>query len=162
MRGRSTRVSVSTETSHDAPRLGAVDGDGAVTLPFVHIQQPNDYTCGAAVVAMITGTPIADVIAELRPTPKGGTRYKRMIEALKRCPRIACGDRFVSVRGKPLPAIAVIRITHDAKRVGHVVVKHGRWWFDPILPAPFQGHPPGLTWAGTSRITSSLWFVVAP
>jgi hypothetical protein len=107
---------------------------------------------------MITGVPVADLIARMKPRPKTGTRGKAIIREL-RDRGVRCGDRFESLRGKPFPRFAIVRIVHPDKR-GHVVVKHERTWFDPLLEGPFDGDPPRgavTTWAGGSRITSALW-----
>lgn len=65
-----------------------------------------------------------------------------------------------AVKHSPFPDFAIVRITH-ANRRGHVVVKSVWQWFDPMLPAPFFGEPErgcsNMLWAGSSRITSSLW-----
>jgi hypothetical protein len=106
---------------------------------------------------------VDELIAEMRPTPRGGTPHRKLIRAL-RSRGFACGDRFIPCRGKPLPHSAVVRITHPKgiKPGGHVVVKIGRTWFDPALDAPFDGEPIRTTcgnryWVGGSRITSTLW-----
>lgn len=130
-------------------------------MTFAHVKQPNGYTCVPAVVAMITGAPIEELIAELRPTEKSGTPHKRMIRALANR-GIRCGGAFVSVRGRPLPHTAIIRISYPDKKPGHVVLKDGRTWFDPALDAPFTGEPIRTVsgqrvWVGCSRITSALW-----
>ncbi len=107
---------------------------------------------------MITGLDVAALIAEMCPTAKGGTPNVRIVRAL-RDHGVRCGDRFESLRGRPFPRFAIVRIVHPDKR-GHVVVKYERTWFDPMLAAPFEGDPPRgavTPWAGGSRITSSLW-----
>lgn len=127
---------------------------------IAHVRQPNGYTCVPAVVAMLTNEPIAALIAELRPTPKGGTPHKRLVRALK-SRGVRCGDRFVNVRGRPLPHTCIVRVSWG-KRLGHVVLKVGRQWFDPQLPEPFTGEPIMTTcgnryWVDAARITSALW-----
>lgn len=130
-------------------------------VKFTHVKQPNGYTCAPAAVAIVTGDSLDELIAELHPTEKSGTRHALMIRALKRR-GVRCGERFESLRGRPLPHTAIIRISYPDKRVGHVVVKHGRTWFDPALDAPFDGEPimtvsGQRVWIGCARITSSLW-----
>ena len=125
-----------------------------------HIKQPNDYTCVPAVVAMITRDPLESLIAELRPTPKSGTPHKRMVAALKGR-GVPCGDRFVNMRGKPMPHTCIVRVSWG-RRLGHVVLKVGRRWFDPLLDAPFVGEPimtvsGERVWVDCARITSALW-----
>lgn len=127
---------------------------------IAHVKQPNNYTCVPAVIAMITNEPVELLIAELRPTPKSGTPHKRMRQALKKR-GVSCGERFVNMRGKPLPHTCVVRIAWG-KRLGHVVLKVGAQWFDPLLDRPFTGEPPmdgsGFRpWVGGARITSALW-----
>lgn len=125
---------------------------------LIHVKQPTPTSCAPACVAMVTGVDVHTLIAEMRPGPKRGTAHERIIRAL-RARGVQCGDRFQSVRGRPLPRFAIVRITHPNKR-GHVVVKHEQTWFDPLLDALFTGDPPrGLVtpWAGGSRITSALW-----
>lgn len=129
-------------------------------MAFQHVKQPNSYTCGPAVVAIVTGDPIERIIAELRPGAKRGTPHRRLIGAL-RARGVRCGDRFLSLQGKPLPHSGIIRITYQNKH-GHVVVKHGRTWFDPLLDAPFTGEPIMTVsgrriWVDGAHITSSLW-----
>lgn len=129
-------------------------------MTIEHVKQPNDYTCVPAVVAMITKEPIESLIAELRPTPKSGTPHKRLVRALMNR-GVRCAGGFVSVRGRPLPHTCIVRVSWG-KRLGHVVLKVGRQWFDPALDAPFTGDPPmeksgRRVWAGEARITSALW-----
>lgn len=133
-------------------------------MSYAHVKQPNGYTCVPAVVAIVTGAPLDELIAEMRPTPRGGTPHKKLIRAL-RDRGVRCGDRFVPCRWKTLPHSAIIRITHPkgVKPGGHVVVKIGRTWLDPALDGPFTGEPirlvsGDLVWVQGSRITSSLWF----
>lgn len=125
-----------------------------------HVKQPNGYTCVPAVVAMITKEPIEALIAELRPTPKSGTPHKRLVRALK-SRAVPCGDRFVNMRGRPLPHTCIVRVSWG-KRLGHVVLKVGRRWFDPQLDGPFAGEPimtvsGQRVWVNCARITSALW-----
>jgi hypothetical protein len=78
---------------------------------------------------------------------------------------VRCDDRFRSVRGLRLSEhalVRVVRVLPDFRRVGHLVVKRGRTWFDPALLAPFDGDPSPLVggfpvWTRGSRITSELW-----
>lgn len=126
-----------------------------MSTKFAHVTQPNDYTCGAAVVSIVTGAPLAEVIAEVRPTQKRGTPHARIIGAL-RARGVLCADRFVSIRGKSLPLVGVVRILFPGKQ-GHVVVKNGNTWFDPLLKQSFTGMPPANRWGDDgSRITSFL------
>ncbi len=125
-----------------------------------HVQQPNEFTCVPAVVSMITKEPIETLIAELRPTPKSGTPHKRLVRALK-SRGVPCGDRFVNMRGKSLPHTCIVRVSWG-KRLGHVVLKVGRQWFDPQLSQPFTGEPTMTAsgqrvWVDSARITSALW-----
>jgi hypothetical protein len=106
---------------------------------------------------MLTGEDVHDLIAAMRPGPKTGTRGREIVRVL-RLYGVRCGERFESLRGKPFPRVAIVRIVHPNKR-GHVVVKHDRTWFDPLLESPFTGDPPRgsvTPWAGESRITSAL------
>jgi hypothetical protein len=124
----------------------------------VHVRQPTDTSCAQACIAMITGADVAELVARMKPGSKTGTRGAAIVREL-RARGVRCGDRFESLRGKPFPRYAIVRIVHPNKR-GHVVVKYERTWFDPLLEAPFVGDPPRAAvtpWAGGSRITSSLW-----
>lgn len=137
-----------------------------------HVQQPNNYTCGPACVAIITGAPLDELIPEMRVSPKNGCRNSAITKAL-RARGVVCGDRFASVRGRALPDAGVIRIFHTADMRGHVLVKHGRMWFDPLMSGPFAGDPPkdhawpvvvecgGVHSIQSWRIASALWVAVA-
>lgn len=121
-----------------------------------HVQQPNDYTCGPACVAVLTGEPIDKLIAEMRPTPKNGTWNKGLINALRRH-GIICADRFESARGRQLPELCIVRIITIGMCMGHVVVKNGRTWYDSVLPGPFEGDlPAGREWNPGSHVASFL------
>lgn len=131
-----------------------------------HVKQPTPTSCAQACIAMITGADVHELIAKMRPGPKTGTRGAAIVRAL-RDNGVRCGDRFMGVRGRPLPNFAIVRIVYDDDR-GHVVVKHGREWFDPLLEAPFSGDPTSasalieerkaaLEWVPGARITSALW-----
>lgn len=128
---------------------------------LTHVRQPNDYTCACAVVAMLTGRELDDVIAELRPTPKRGTTHRRMIDALK-AHGVRCGDRFVSLRNRPLPHTAIVRMIYDDAAYGHVAIKVGGTWYDPSLSCPVPGHAlltftvRGKYYNGRARLLSSL------
>lgn len=125
---------------------------------LTHVKQPTPTSCAPACVAIVTGEDVHKLIAEMRPGPRRGTPHARIIRAL-RDRGVRCGDRFETVRGRPIPRFAIVRISYPDKR-GHVVVKHERTWFDPMLDAPFRGDPPRgpvTLWAGESRITSALW-----
>jgi hypothetical protein len=107
---------------------------------------------------MVTGVDVRELIARMNPGARTGTRGAAIVREL-RANGVRCGDRFEPLRGRPFPRFAIIRIVHPNKR-GHVVVKHERTWFDPMLEAPFVGDPPRgpiTPWVGGSRITSSLW-----
>lgn len=124
----------------------------------VHVRQPTETSCAQACIAMITGVPVADLIARMNPGPKSGTRGAAIVRELRNH-GVRCGDRFQALRGKPFPRFAIVRIVHPDKR-GHVVVKFERTWLDPLLESPFEGDPPRgavTPWAGGSRITSALW-----
>lgn len=86
-----------------------------------HVCQPNDYTCAPACVAMLTGRPLAELVAVMRPTPRGGCPNTRITDAL-RAYGVPCAGRFASVRGRALP--------------------------DPLLSSPFRGElPPDRVWS---------------
>jgi hypothetical protein len=121
---------------------------------FAHVRQPNDYTCAPAVVAIVTGAPLDELIREMRPTPTGGSSHRKLIKAL-RARGVLCSDRFEVVSKKrPLPRDAIVRISFPHKDVGHVIVKHGDVWFDPVEPWPYTCSAPLLV---CGRVTSSLW-----
>jgi len=125
---------------------------------ILHVRQPTPTSCAQACIAMITGADVHALIAQMKPTAKRGTRGPDIVRVL-RDHGVRCGDRFESVRGRPFPRFAIIRIVHADKR-GHVVVKHDRTWFDPMLESSFTGDPPRgavTPWVGGSRITSALW-----
>lgn len=106
---------------------------------------------------MLTGISVLTAIAELRPG-KGGVMHSKMIAAL-RARGVRCADRFVVFR-KPadLPELCVVRIKYAGeKRWGHVVLKSGRSWHDPLLPHPFDGDlPADRAWGDGARATSYL------
>lgn len=123
-----------------------------------HVRQPTETSCAQACIAMITGVPVEELVARMRPGPRRGTRGAAIVREL-RDHGVRCGDRFESLRGKPFHRFSIVRITHPNK-LGHVVVKFESTWFDPMLEAPFVGEPPRgavTPWVGGSRITSSLW-----
>ena len=123
-----------------------------------HVRQPTETSCAQACIAMITGVDVNELVKRMKPGPKSGTRGAAIVREL-RDHGVRCGDRFESLRGKPFPEVAIVRIVHPNRR-GHVVVKHERTWFDPMLEGPFDGDPPRgavTPWAGGSRITSALW-----
>lgn len=124
---------------------------------MIHVRQPNDYTCGPAVVSIVTGAPLDELIAEMKPHPIRGTLHKKIITSL-RARGVVCGDRFVGLRGRVLPETAIVRV-RMANNKGHVVVKHGETWFDPLLMGSFRGLPPrgDWTWIEGARMTSCLW-----
>lgn len=125
---------------------------------IVHVRQPTETSCAQACIAMITGVSVHELIARMTPGRKTGTRGAAIVREL-RDRGIRCGDRFVSLRGRPFPRFAIVRIIYPNKR-GHVVVKYERTWFDPGLEGPFDGDPPRgavMPWAGGARITSALW-----
>lgn len=126
-------------------------------MSLCHVQQPTRTSCAQACIAMVTGADVHELIAKMRPGPITGTRGGAIVRELK-ARGIRCDDRFRSVRGRPIPHYALVRIIHSNKR-GHVVVKLGRQWFDPLFAEPFTGEPPITTkeWTPGSRITSALW-----
>jgi len=125
---------------------------------ITHVRQPTETSCAQACISMITGTDVSFLIERMRPGSKTGTRGSAIVREL-RALGVRCGDRFVPMRGKSFPRIAIVRIVHPDKR-GHVVVKYETTWFDPLLEAPFVGDPPRgavTPWSGGSRVTSALW-----
>ena len=128
-----------------------------------HVMQPDDYSCACAVAAMLLDRPLAELVAEMRPSPRTGVPHRRLIAAL-RAGGLRVEDRFKSIHARPLPDVAVVRVTWGDRRVGHVVLKVQRRWFDPLLARPFTGMPPDavvtsrniVPWSGGGRITSSL------
>lgn len=126
-----------------------------MTRVFSHVKQSDDHTCGPAVVAIVTGASYAQLVRELRATPKRGVRHRHLIEAL-RSRGVRCADRFTHAGKRPLPEVCVARVVFPSK-VGHVVVKSGTTWFDPLLDAPFAGTlPTDRAWSGGGRVTSFL------
>ena len=126
--------------------------------PVKHVRQPTDVTCAQACAAMLLGAPIETVIRELPPT-SDGTRHREFIEFLRRC-GVDVGERFTSARARAWPKNAIARITWPDGD-GHLVIKLGRVWHDPLFRRPFRHqHDRELrlhrTWARGGRVTSFL------
>lgn len=123
-------------------------------LEMQHIRQPTENSCGQTCLAMYLGVSVETVLKDL-PDRKRGTYSKEAINYLRR-QGVRCADRLTSAHQRVLPKIALVRIVWPNKK-GHLVLKVGESWFDPLLPAPFYGTlPPTREWSGGGRVASFL------
>ena len=86
------------------------------------MRQPTETSCAQACISMVTGVDVGSLIKRMTPGTKTGTRGPAIVRELRRND-IRCGNRFESLRGRPFPRFAIVRIVHPDKR-GHVVVKY--------------------------------------
>lgn len=123
-------------------------------MNVAHVQQPTDSSCIPAVLAMVLGRDVQQVVADLKPS-KSGVRHSKMILYLLGA-GVKVADRLTVVRSiDSLPERCIVRIRWGKRRWGHVALRNGAWWHDPALPQAFHAAKPDLSW-GDGRITSFL------
>lgn len=102
---------------------------------------------------MLTGRPIDVVLRELPHREVTGTRHRDLFDYLSRH-GIQHGGRLLSA-AHGLPHVALVRVTWPGRPArGHLILKSGRTWYDPLLARPHTGDLPSSREYHGGRVTS--------
>ena len=118
-----------------------------------HIRQPRrSVLCAHACVAMILGLELDAGVKLL-----GHRRVTRTKELVQLIGKHAKDKRLISVRQRPAPAKALLRVTWGKSHRGHFAIKRGTTIYDPLRWGPLP-QDEWEEWISehSGRVTSAL------
>lgn len=132
---------------------------------IAHQQQPTDKTCGQAVLAMLRGVPVTDVIAELggratRPSQLANYLHRYNWIAARKLRRCRTDDVLAWTHDEP----TILRVHwRQPSRITHWVLRADSKIYDPQFAVPSPSVGAYVEWLEVigARFTSFL-ALVAP